>query len=253
MDEHTLALLEDLHNRNARQGPGSAAATRQALALSGLDTRTPLAIADIGCGSGASTLELAHACTHASISAVDMLPAFLNTLEHNAAAAGCKERISTVEADMAALPFEDEQFDVIWAEGAIYNIGFEKGMRDWRRFLKPGGVLVASEITWLRTDIPEELRAHWESEYPEIARASEKIAVLEQHGYLPMGYFVLPEECWLEGYYIPLEAGFADFLERHKNSEQARAIIEAERREIDLYKRFKDFVSYGVYIGRKVA
>ena len=35
--------------------------------------------------------------------------------------------------------------DLIWSEGAIYNIGFEQGVRDWRPFLKEGGVLVASE------------------------------------------------------------------------------------------------------------
>ena len=29
---------------------------------------------------------------------------------------------------MDALPFENEELDLIWSEGAIYNIGFEKGV-----------------------------------------------------------------------------------------------------------------------------
>lgn len=81
---------------------------------------------------------------------------------------GLADRISTLACSMDNLPFADEELDVIWSEGAIYNSGFEKGVADWRRCLKTGGLLVVSEITWITGSRPQELQDHWDSEYPEI-------------------------------------------------------------------------------------
>jgi len=154
---------------------------------------------------------------------------------------------------MDALPFGEAEFDAIWSEGAIYTIGFEKGVGLWRPHLKPGGILAVSELTWLTRERPRELQAHWEREYSEVATASAKLAILEQNGYSPVGYFVLPETCWLDNYYRPTEQRFAGFLEAHGDSEAARAVVDAERHEIALYERYKDYVGYGYYIARKVA
>jgi len=248
MDE--LQLLIDLHKRAKRQGPGGDAETERAMDLAGLSRTAPLKVADIGCGTGASTLTLAR-MLNAEITAVDFLQPFLDELEARARREGPEEKIMPVCASMDELPFEDEAFDVIWSEGAIYNIGFQKGVADWKRYLKPGGLLVASEITWITGTRPAELQQHWDSEYPEVDTASAKLKVLEDNGYSPVGYFVLPEHCWLANYYRPMQAGFQAFLERHGNSGEARAIVEAEQYEIELYEKYKAFVSYGVYIAKK--
>jgi len=251
MDEETLKLLTDLHSNNQRQGPGSDTAFTQALALSGIDTTAPLEIADIGCGTGSATIPLLQH-TKANVTAVDMLPAFLETLQANAAAAEVTDRLKTIAADMSDLPFADEQFAAIWAEGAIYSIGFETGVKAWNRFLKPGGVLVVSELTWTQTDAPKELSTHWEQEYPEVDVASNKIGILETNGYSPIGYFVLTPDCWLDNYYEPIQASLDAFLERNGNSQQARELAEAEKHEYELYKKYQNYVSYGVYIARKL-
>lgn len=244
-------LLIDMHKDGDRQGPGGEAETRLALALSGLDRSAPLHVADIGCGTGASTLILARE-THARITAVDFLPEFLEVLKAKAAQAGVADRITTLPCSMDDLPFADGDLDAIWSEGAIYNIGFENGVKTWRRFLKPGGLLVASEITWLTASRPAELQAYWEREYPEIDTASAKLAVLEKHGYVPIGYFVLPESCWLDHYYRPMQRRWADFLERHGHTDRARAIVETEQQEIALYEAYKAFYSYGFYLARRI-
>ena len=122
----------------------------------------------------------------------------------------------------------------------------------WNRFLKAAGLLVLSEITWITASRPLELQKYWEDEYPEIDVASSKIGVLEKNGYSPTGYSVLPERCWLENYYRPMQNSFKDFLNRNGNSETARAIVEAEKREIELYEKYKTHYSYGVYIARKL-
>lgn len=248
MDKEILTLLADLHVLNHRQGSGSNADF--ALELSGIDKNVSLKIVDIGCGTGAASIALAKA-TNAFIAAVDLLPAFLEKLNPRVVRAGVNERIAAITADMSDLPFQSEQFDVIWSEGAIYNIGFMRGIREWREYLKPNGILVATEITWLTPYIPEELRSHWETEYPEIGLASTKLNQLEDNGYIPIGYFVLQSDCWLDEYYTPLSAGFAEFLERHGDSEQAVAIVEAEKKEIALYKKYRAYYSYGCYIARK--
>lgn len=250
MDDYKLLI--DLHKDGCRQGPGGDAATEQALDLAGIDRLAPLKVADIGCGTGASTLVLAR-LLKAEIAAVDFLQDFLDVLKVNAERVGVGDRVSTMACSMDNLPFADESFEVIWSEGAIYNIGFEQGVRDWRRFLKPGGVLVASEITWLTNTRPEELQRHWDREYSEIDVASAKIAVLERHGYTPLGYFPLPDSCWIDGYYRPMQDRFEAFLDRNGNSEDARAIVAAEQREIELYEKYKAYVSYGVYIASKGA
>jgi len=244
-------LLIDLHKRAHRQGPGGEAETEKALSLAMIDRTAPLKIADIGCGTGASTLLLAR-LLKAQITAVDFLQDFLEVLEGRAEDMGLSEKITTLCCSMDNLPFGNEEYDVIWSEGAIYNIGFERGVIDWNRYLKVGGILVVSEITWITDSRPSELQKHWEGEYPEIDLASSKMGVLEKNGYSPVGYFVLPEHCWLDNYYRPIQDSLKDFLNRNGNSEEARAIVEAENREMDLFEKYNSHYSYGVYVAKKL-
>ena len=239
MDE--LRLLLDLHGDGPRQGPGGNRETSLAVALSGLKGATGLRIADIGCGTGASTLVLARELD-AHITAVDFLPDFLDRLEDAAGRSGVADRIITLSASMESLPFAPAAYDAIWSEGAIYNMGFAAGIEAWKRYLKPGGILAVSELTWLTGQRPPGLQAHWETEYAEVDTASAKMAVLERLGFSPIGYFPLPEYCWLDNYYRPMQRCFPDFLARHEHSEAARAIVAAEEDEISLYERHKAFV-----------
>lgn len=244
-----LSLLIDLHADGLRQGPGSDACTQKALQLVGLSRDQPLRIADLGCGTGASAMVLAEEL-NAKVIAVDFLQPFLDTLINRSRERGVTDQIETLCCSIDALPFENQSLDVIWSEGAIYNIGFAEGARSWKRYLKPGGCLVVSEITWLTAERPAELSRHWEREYPEIGLASEKLAVLEQLGYAPEAYFVLPEDCWIDNFYKPMQDRFTAYLERNNQSEDARAVVAAEQVEIDLYRKYRSFFSYGMYVAR---
>ncbi len=243
-------LILDLHIRQDRQGPGSDIETRRALDLARIDRSRKLSVSDLGSGTGASTLVLANELD-AHVTAVDFAPGFVDRLRERADQAGLSAQISAMVGEMQALPFNEEQFDVIWSEGAIYNIGFAEGLRAWRRFLRPGGVIGVSELTWTTSQRPAEIEAHWGAEYPGIATAPQKLEVMEAEGYEPLGMFFLPRDCWEEHYYTPLSAAFAGFLDRHGASEAARELVSAEQAEIDLYRRFGRWYSYGFYIARR--
>jgi SAM-dependent methyltransferase len=245
-----MQLLIDLHIEGARQGPGSRQATEKAMDFAVADRSIPLEIADIGCGTGASAILLAQ-LLNANITAVDFLPQFLDVLRTKANQLGVNDRITTLACSMERLPFADEQFDVIWSEGAIYNMGFENGIQQWKRLLKTRGVLVASEITWITAERPAEIQAYWDAQYPEIGTASSKMKVLEDHGYTPLAYFALGDECWLENYYQPLQGRFQQFLARHHHSSEAFNLVAAEEQEISLFQKYRQYFSYGVYIARK--
>ncbi len=250
MDEKYLKLLIDLHIDGKRQGPGGVQETLKMIELAGLRHQKNLKIADIGCGTGIASIFLAKELS-ARITSIDFLPEFIDVLKQTVKS----EYLTNIDAKVCSmdnLPFDDEEYDVLWSEGAIYNIGFEKGVKEWRRFLKKNGLLILSEITWLTEERPDEIQNHWDSEYPEIDTASEKIKILEKAGYSPVAYFYLPESCWTDNYYNPMQSRFTEFLERNRNSTTAQEIIEAEKVEIDLYGRFKEYLSYGVYIARRV-
>lgn len=244
-----LELLVDLHLDGERQGPGSVETTLKALELTGLKNREGLQIADIGCGTGASALLLAEH-TDSRITAIDLFPEFLDRLTIDAAQHRLVEKIIARPMSMDNLSLAPGSFDLIWSEGAIYNMGFEKGAGYWKKFLKPGGVLAVSEISWLTDNLPDEIEQYWQSFYPEIDSVGNKVAQLEKLGYESLGNFILPESCWEDEYYKPLEDRYDDFLEKHNHSEEAVQLVTADREEIAMYRTYKDYYSYAFFIAR---
>jgi ubiquinone/menaquinone biosynthesis C-methylase UbiE len=135
-----IELIIDLHKNTERQGPGSEKDTLRVLDLIDLSEKSDVKLADIGCGSGGQTITLARNF-NGLITAVDLFPEFLDELEGKSRKHGFDDRINTLKASMDNLPFEAGEFDIIWSEGAIYNLGFTKGIRYWKKFLKEGGFL----------------------------------------------------------------------------------------------------------------
>ncbi len=246
-----IELLIDFHVDAERQGPGSDADTLKALSFIDIVQNKPLKIVDIGCGSGAQTMTLAQNLD-GKITAIDLFPNFLSRLNKRAISLGLQDKIVTLEKSMEDLPFSDEEYDIIWSEGAIYNIGFESGIKKWKKFLKTGGFIAVSEITWKTCTRPKEIEEHWNKEYPEIDTASEKIKILEENGFSPVGFFFLPQSSWINNYYSPMEKRFNDFLQKHGNSDIVENIVGGEKEEIRLYTQHNDYFSYGFYIAQKL-
>ncbi len=259
-----MQLLIDFYKNLPRLGPGSTQHTLQALSLAGFNSNrlkqqdAPLKIADIGCGTGATTLTLAQYFTehnpakNFSILGVDFLQDFLLTLQEKARAQNLDKHINTICEDMQSLPFKEGEFDILWSEGAIYSMGFEKGVQAWYPFLKKNGILALSEITWLTPSRPNKVQTYWDAAYAEMGTAAEKIAILENSGYSILGYFTLPPSCWIDNYYNTVENNFAPFLQSQAHSTEAKALVEEQLTEIALYKEFLSYYSYGMYIAKKI-
>ena len=164
--EFDLELICDYFSTLERQGPGSPEITIKALSfVDNLNDKSR--IADIGCGSGGQTMVLAQ---HApgNITGIDLFPVFIDLFNRNAEKLNLQERVKGICGSMEDLSFRDEALDLIWSEGAIYNIGFERGLKEWRKFLKTGGHIAVSEVSWFTKERPSEIHEFWMDAYPEI-------------------------------------------------------------------------------------
>ncbi|MBE0642120.1 MAG: class I SAM-dependent methyltransferase, partial [Bacteroidales bacterium] len=189
-----VQLICEYFSHFERQGPGSPQMTL--LARGFIDGLTQDArIADLGCGTGGQTMVLAQ---HApgQITGIDLFPKFIELFNENAAHLGLQQRVKGVVGTMEDLPFQKEELDLIWSEGAIYNIGFERGLKEWKDFLKPGGYVAITEACWFTNERPEEIHNFWVDAYPGIDTIPNKLAQLQNAGYIPVATFILPEECW---------------------------------------------------------
>ncbi|MDL2205415.1 class I SAM-dependent methyltransferase [Eubacteriales bacterium OttesenSCG-928-N13] len=241
-----LNLILEFHRDAERQGPGSDEMTLRALEATP-NGKSAKSILDIGCGTGAQTMVLASN-TPAQITAVDLTPMFLEALPERARKCGVAHRVEPVEMSMDALTFPDNSFDLIWAEGCIYHIGFERGLREWKRLLRPDACLVVSEICWLTETRPQELARYWVNAYPEIDTIPAKLKVISDCGYTLLEHFILPESCWTDHYYTPIRERTAAFAEQYGNMEGVRDFLDAGIDEADLYDRYKEYYSYVFFV-----
>ena len=248
--EFDFNLICEYFSSIERQGPGSNEVTIKALNfIENINKESQ--IADIGCGTGGQTMILAQNTT-GQIRAFDLFPMFIDMFNMNAKKLNLNDRVQGIVGNMDNLPFRDEELDLIWSEGAIYNIGFERGLREWRKFLKKGAYIAVTEASWFTEERPAEINDFWMNAYPEINTISNKVAQMQKHGYIPVATFILPENCWIENFYIPQISAQEKFLKKYSGNKTAEDFIASERHEANLYNKYKSFYGYVFYIGKKI-
>ncbi len=248
--EFDVNLICNFFLLTERQGPGSPGATRKALGFVD-NLRGDSLIADIGCGTGGQTFTLAQD-TAGTITALDLFPGFIEKLNLRAEKMNLQNRVKGIVGSMEALPFPHGSLDLIWSEGAIYNIGFERGINEWRDFLKPGGYIAVSESSWFTEKRPAEIEDYWMQNYSEMDTIPAKMALMQRAGYIPVAVFALPERCWIEHYYSPMAEAQKRFLDLHKGNRAAENFVEYLHTEEALYRKYKEYYGYVFYIGKKI-
>jgi SAM-dependent methyltransferase len=207
-------------------------------------------VLDLGSGSGRAALVLAEEL-RTGVVAVDIHQPFLDQLQATARERGLDHLIEARCADMAAPGVPAGSIDLLWSEGAIYFLGFEEGLRLWRRLLAPGGCLAVSECSWLGADPPADVAAFFRQGYPGMAGVEQNIERVRAAGFKVLDHFALPPEAWWDEYYLPLEARM-DLLAVGPDPELA-AVIAETRREINLFRRYGDAYGYVFYLMRPAA
>ena len=248
--EFDINLICEYFSGMERQGPGSPEVTVKALSF--VDNLTKESrIADIGCGTGGQTMVLAQN-TPGNITGIDLFPAFIDLFNVNAGKLNLQERVKGIIGSMDNLPFHNEELDLIWSEGAIYNIGYERGLNEWKQFLKTGGYIAVTEVSWFTEHRPDEINTFWQDAYPEIDTIPNKVAQLQKAGYIPVANFILPENCWTEHFYIPQVEAQEIFMRKYKGNQKADELVAYQRHEAQFYSRYKEYYGYVFYIGKKI-
>lgn len=241
-----MDIFFEIHQDLPREAPGDNESTRKVFALL---TNLPAkpSILDIGCGPGMQTIEIAK-LMDGTMTAVDIHQPFLEELKRRAVAEGVSEKVITANASMFSLEFTANSFDVIWSEGAIYIIGFKKGLQTWRPLLKSGGYLVVSELSWLKSNPPAEIKQYWEANYPEMKTIEANLSLIEDSRYRKIGHYVLPESGWWDSYYIPLEEKIAVLRKKYKDNVAVNQELDSSLLEIELYRKYSDWYGYVFYL-----
>ncbi|MBK9179450.1 MAG: class I SAM-dependent methyltransferase [Acidimicrobiales bacterium] len=234
-----------------RQGPGDRASTARALAsCDGLPVAP--SIVDLGCGVGAQTLHLAE-LTGASIVAVDNHAPFLDRLALAAAERGLARRIHPLLADIAATGLRPASFDLVWSEGALYQIGLDAALRVCRDLLRPGGYLAFTDAVWRRDDPPAAVRASFEIDYPAMGAVDRVVAVVAGSGLELVDHFTLPDDAWWHDFYTPLQARVRGLRHVHASDPGALAVLDQLDAEADMHDRYSDYYAYEFFITRRPA
>lgn len=245
-----MDLLIETHIGLERQGPGSPEAVAQALRFLGAPEQFSR-IADLGCGTGGQTMLLAQHLP-GKVTGLDMFPDFIDAFNRNAQRCHLENRVTGVVGAMENLPFDRHSLDLIWSEGAIDNIGFERGLSHWHDFLKPGGFVAVSCPSWLTEEHPDEVSRFWAEAGSGLDSAAHNVDTLQKCGYQFVASFVLPEQCWTKHYFEPRAAAIDRLLEKYHGHKAVREYDALNRHEVELYRKHKQHYGYVFYIGRAI-
>jgi SAM-dependent methyltransferase len=139
---------------------------------------------------------------------------------------------------MYDIDFNEESFDIVWSEGSIYAIGFERGLKEWKRLIKPNGFLVIHEMVWTQDNPPDEIKRYWKSMYPGITTVDNNIRIIKKENYELLHSFLLPDNVWYEEYYIPLEIRLSILRKKYLGNQRALQMIKDKQEEINMYRKY---------------
>lgn len=232
-----------------RQGPGNRDCAAKTLGLCAGLPPSPV-ILDLGCGAGGQTLQLAE-LTSGFITAIDSHAPSIGRLEETLAARGLLRRVQAQVGDMAHPEQLPESVDLIWSEGALYNIGIVNALRVCHGLLRPGGYLAFTDVVWRRENPPSEVKASFDQDYPTMGWLDDVAVAIRDCGFVLVGHFTLPDAAWWGDFYTPMEMRIAKLRGKYADDAEALAVLDQLAQEPQMHRRYSDFYAYEFFVARR--
>jgi len=232
-----------------RQGPGNRACAAKALGLC-RDLPPAPTVIDLGCGVGGQTLQLAELLPGAVITAIDRHAPSVERLQAVVAARGLGQRIRPVVGDMARPGMPPGSVDLIWSEGALYNLGIADALRVCRELLRPGGYLAFTDAVWRKENPPPAVKASFDFDYPTMGTARDDVAAIDAAGFSLVGQFTLPDEAWWDDFYTPMQRRIEALRVQHAADPAALAVLEQLAQDPELHRRYSEYYAYEFFVVR---
>ncbi|ADH86633.1 class I SAM-dependent methyltransferase [Desulfurivibrio alkaliphilus] len=243
-------LFFELFESLPRQGPGNRECAARALGLCQELPQSPM-ILDLGCGVGGQTLQLAELIPTGSIVAIDSHAPNIQRLQAAIAERGLAQRVSAIVGDMSRPGQSPGSFDLVWSEGALYNIGLRNALRVGRDLLRPGGYLAFTEPVWRKENPPPEVKESFDLDYPTMGRLDDVLAAIRDRRLQLVGHFTLPDEAWWDDFYTPMEVRVAELRRKYARDAEAAAILDQLAEEPAMHRRFSAFYAYEFFVTRR--
>lgn len=138
------------------------------------ELRPGMAVLDVGCGPGTITADLAALVAPGRVTAVDTGTGILEQAAALAAERGL-ENVEFAVADVHALDFPDDSFDVVHAHQVLQHVGDPvQALREMRRVCRPGGVVAARDSDYAAMAWYPKTPGltEWQEVYRRVARAN---------------------------------------------------------------------------------
>ncbi len=232
-----------------RQGPGNRTCAAKTLALCSDLPPSPVVL-DLGCGVGGQTIHLAE-LTSGTIVAIDSHAPSVERLRATVSARGLSQRVSPVVGDMADVRLPPASFDLVWSEGALYNIGIERALRICHELLRPGGYLAFTDAVWRKKNPPPEVRASFDRDYPTMGRVPDVLATIERCDFSLIGHFTLPDEAWWDDFYTPMQRRIEELRSRYAGDDEALAVLDQLAQEPANHRKHSNYYAYEFFVVRR--
>jgi SAM-dependent methyltransferase len=242
-------LFFDVYEALPRQGPGNRACAGKALGMC-RDLPPYPVVLDLGCGVGGQTLHLADLVS-GTILAVDSHAPSIDRLQKTLAERGLSHRVQARVGDMSRVGEPAESFDLVWSEGALYNIGIENALEVCYGLLRPGGYLAFTDAVWRTDSPPAAVAAAFEADYPDIGRAEEVVTAIEERGFRLLGRFTLPDEAWWDDFYTPMARRVQELRRIYEKDDEALTVLDAIAQESEMHREYSGCYAYEFFVARK--